>query len=474
MPFCFWKRNSFKLFGLTIFRVSVKKSKLFYRLLGFPIWAHKSELAQLINDIQVNKSFDVRELDQRAAALSLKSCAVKPSQTERQNRIVFLASELYTSGGHTKCLQEYLNLLKEEYAQTLFLTRYTSTKISNQPALDAIAENAAIYGKELNPITWKQDITNLYNAICRISPKVIFVFIHPDDVYGAMLLALLKKKTNIGILYYPHASHYPNVGMSFADLSLHNLSVTAWITREKRKFPRTHLFGMISKKLEDFPVFTHTQITERKRMLGIKDGEICVMSGGSAYKFFDSQDSSVFFQTVKNIMEARQNIRVIILSNFNSEQTNLIENIFSGSSTRKRLVLSPLSTTYELSFSCADVFLDSFPISAALTMVDLMRLRVPAVVKINRTNILWSFHEYQRPDYPYMFEKTEDFIKGAFRLIDSESERKRVAEMNYNFYMSKYEGNVCRKRLSRLISNYKTLDQYIDTDPHLFTPRDKV
>lgn len=474
MSFCFWKQNSFKLFGLTIFKVSVKKNKLFYRLLGLPVWAHKSELAQLITDIQENQSFDVREIDQRVEALSLRSCTIKPSKAVRQNRVVFLASELYTSGGHTKCLREYINLLKGEYAQSLFLTRYVSTKINCQPVLNAIAESATIYGTELNAITWKQDIVNLYNDICRLSPKVIFVFIHPDDVYGAMLLALLKRKTNIGILYYPHASHYPNVGMSFADLSLHNLSSTAWITREKRKFPRTHLFGMISKKLEDFPVFTHEQITERKRMLGLKDGEICVMSGGAAYKFFDNQASSEFFQTVKKIMEARQNVRAIILSNFNSEQTELIENIFSDSSARERLVLSPLSTTYELSFICADVFLDSFPVSAALTMVDLMRLRVPAVVKINRKNILWSFHEYQRPDYPYMFEKTDDLIKGVLRLIDSKSERNRIAEMNYDFYMSKYEGNVCRKRLCRLINNYESLNQYIDTDSHLFTPRDKV
>lgn len=108
-------------------------------------------------------------------------------------------------------------------------------------------------------------------------------------------------------------------------------------------------------------------------------------------------------------MEARQNVRAIILSNFNSEQTELIENIFSDSSARERLVLSPLSTTYELSFICADVFLDSFPVSAALTMVDLMRLRVPAVVKINRKNILWSFHEYQRPDYPYYVREDRRF-----------------------------------------------------------------
>lgn len=471
MSICVWNRNSFKVFGLSVFRVVVKKHRLVYRAFGLPIWFHKSELAQLLTDVKRNKNFDVREIDQMAENLVFKSCEVHPSKEERQNRVAYLASELYVSGGHTKCLREYVNLLKDDYSQALFLTRYTTTILHNRSAFDAIAKNAEIHGEELNPVTWKKNIENIYNNICCYSPKVIFVFIHPDDVYGAMLLALLKKKTNIGIVYYPHASHYPNVGMNFADLSLHNLSVTAWITREKRKFTRTHVFGMIGKKLEDFPVFTREQIAERKRMLGIRKDEICVMSGGASYKFFETPDSSEFFLTVKKLIEARANVRVIILADFNTKQIAWIEKLFLGSAARERLVLTPTSPTYELSFSCADVFIDSFPVSAALTMVDLMRLRVPAVVKINRNNALWSFHEYQSPDYPYMFEKIDDFLEGALRLIDSEIERKRVAKMNYDYYLENYEGNVCKNRLCQLINNYANLELYIDTNPRLFTPR---
>ena len=463
MTFYHWKGNAFKLFGITIFRISVKKSRVVYYLFGLPIWFHNSELACLITDIRNNKNYDMRQIDQRVANLAFKYCNVSPCRKEPKNCIIYLATELYANGGHTKCLREYMSLLNKEYKQFLLLTRFTSTDLRNSSTIKSLKEYSELYGEELNPVSWRKGITSLYNHICHFSPKVIFVFIHPDDIYGAMLLSLIHRNTNISILYYPHASHYPNIGMNFANLTLHNLPVTARFTRNKRKFSRTHVLGLIGKKLEDFPIFTTEQIISQKQKFGLKENEICVMSGGSAYKFFDSPNHSEFFQTIKKLLEARSNIRVVILSDFNTRQTEWIENFFSNSKSRDRLVLTLSTPLYELAFSCADIFLDSFPVSAALTMVDLMRLRVPAVVKINKNNELWSFHEYQKVDYPYMFEKVEDFFKGTLQLIDNKSERDRISYINYKFYLSKYEGNICKTKLCRLIENHDNLDQYIDT-----------
>lgn len=471
MSVYYWKHSSFRMLGYKVFGVSFKKSRFIYKVFGLPVWSYKSELAQLLADVSESRSLDMREIDQQIEKLAFKSCDVKPMKAGSHNRVAYLASELYVSGGHTKCLREQIKLLKDDYEQGLFLTRYTTTKAGSQSVLDSIAEDAEICGEELTHITWKKDIINLYHKICHYAPKVLFVFIHPNDVYGAMLLALLKKNSDIGILYVLHASHFPNVGLSFSDLSLEGMPSTAWMTREQRKYLRTHVLGLVSKKIEDFPSFTSEQIAERKKMLGVREGEICTMSGGTAYKFFDAEGCSEYFQTVKKMLEARPHVRHIILSDFSEKQTAWIEKLFAGSAARERLELSPLSPTYELSFSCADVFLDSFPISAALTMIDLMRLRVPAVVKINTQNILWTFHEYQKPDYPYMFEKAEAFLEGALRLIDSEAERKRVAEENYDFYLSTYEGNACRKHLCTLIESHDDLGRCIDDAPALFTPR---
>lgn len=458
----FWQGNSLKLLGKTIFKLSLLRSHIVYKVLGVPFFARKSSIAELIYQIKQNEDFDTRELDKKIEFLVVESCKVKFSKTVRKNRIIYLASELYEDGGHTKCLREYASVLSEDFLQAVFLTRYTSTKIKNKSTLDVISKNANIYGKELNLYNWKKQIITLYNEICEYSPKVIFVFIHPNDIYGAMLLALIKKYTNIGIVYYPHASHYPNLGMNFSDLSLHNLPSTAKITREIRKFSKTHVFGLVSKRISDFPNITAQQISEQKKIFGINPNEVCVMAGGAAYKFFDADGTSKFFQTVKKIMELRPNVRVVIMANFNSEQISWIGNVFSSPELRTRLILTKTTPAYELNFSCADVFLDSFPVSAALTMVDLMRLKVPYVVKINRQNPFWSFHEYQKEDYPYMFEEIDDFIVGALKLIDNESERRRIVKMNYEFYLSKYEGNAGRLRLCQLINNYQKLSCYID------------
>ena len=183
-------------------------------------------------------------------------------------------------------------------------------------------------------------------------------------------------------------------------------------------------------------------------------------SGGSSYKFFDSSDTSEYFKVIKHLLDRNQNVKHIIISNFSETEKVIIEKIFEGSKSRNRLIIHPLTPKYELIFCCADVFIDSFPVSAALTMIDLMRLKVPAVVKINRENALWSFHEYQRPNFPYMYDNNKDFLRGIEKLLSSKILRKIEMDENYQFYLDRYEGESCKLHLYELIDNSDMLELY--------------
>ena len=93
-------------------------------------------------------------------------------------------------------------------------------------------------------------------------------------------------------------------------------------------------------------------------------------------------------------------------------------------------------------------------------MIDLMRLKVPYVVKINCENAHWSFHEYQRTDYPYMFEKNDDLLKGIETLLTDKQECARIIEMNYRHYLETFEGNAVKKRLCEIIDNADHLESF--------------
>ena len=287
----------------------------------------------------------------------------------------------------------------------------------------------------------------------------MFVFINPDDVFGTMILALLKNHTGVKIIYCPHASHYPNSGVSFADLSLEALPTTAFITQHYRHFDKTAFIPMLSKKQEDFPLFSAEEIADKRKEIGIGENDLCTMSGAGAYKFFDKGDSE-YFRTVKNLLDGNSSIKHIVLSNFNKVQRNIIDEIFADSESRNRLIFLPFSNEYELFFKCADVFIDSWPVSSALTMIDLMRLKVPYAVKINRENAHWSFHEYQSSAYPYMFENADDLLRGVEKLLADKAERDRIVVMNYQRYLNTFEGNAVKKRLCEIIDNADCLNRF--------------
>ena len=455
-----WKGQKLKLGPLTLFNTRSVRGWFIYYICHIPIWKKKNSLSSLMEDFRTSKKFDTREFDKRilelAPRIELQKVPVTP------DRVAFLATELYDMGGHSKCLLEAAALLDSDYSEALFLTKPEATLANAPDTIKRIEKYSYVGGCSLRFATWKKDVLSLFQQIFEYNPKVLFVFIHSDDVFGAMVVAMIRAYTNTKIFFSNHASHFPSLGISFADIILEGMPTTAYVTQNFRKCKKTHICGMASKRLEDFIEYDADTILKYRKELGVSEDEFCTMSGGAAYKFFDSEEASEYFCTVKKLLERNTNIKHVILSDFNQQQKDFIHNFFSDGVWSKRLVILPTCSNYELAFSCADVFIDSFPVSSALTMIDLMRLKVPAVVKINRKNALLSFHEYQRVDYPYMFETAEGVLEGVERLLDDSAERDRVARDNYYYYLERYEGNAHKKHLIELIEHADHLDPYYD------------
>ena len=73
------------------------------------------------------------------------------------------------------------------------------------------------------------------------------------------------------------------------------------------------------------------------------------------------------------------------------------------------------------------------------------------IVKINKETPEFSFHEYQMPDYPYMFENVEDMEKGILELLHDKEKRKEIIEKNYDFWLKTYESSIVRDKYIDII-----------------------
>lgn len=445
-----WKNSKFKILNITIFKLRNTSKGIRFYLFGIPCYKSTKEVSKLIAEFKLNKNFDTRKFDQQIEGF------LKPynrANLKKDNKkIGFLATEIYDTGGHTKCIKDLIASLSNDYEQILFLSK-KSASIDNAPiSYNIIKKYAQIYGVDSNLLFLKEKCKDFCNKIISSNIKTLLVYIHPDDVFGTAVLAYLKNTTDIKIIYFNHASHFPVLGMSFSDIILEGMPTTEKVTHEQRHFTNTKIIGLQSLPKGETIYYSNDELQNLRNNLGIKADEFVTMSGGSSYKFFDKENNSAYFEMIKNLLKKEPKLKHVIISQFNSKQNSTIRRIFSNCSELKnRIVFVPYQTNFDKYFQMADVFIDSFPVSSALTQIDLMRNKVASVVKINREIPEFSFHEYQMPDYPYMFEKVEDMERAIIELLHDENKRKVIIARNYDYWLKTYESSVVRDKYIKII-----------------------
>jgi hypothetical protein len=264
-----------------------------------------------------------------------------------------------------------------------------------------------------------------------------------NDAFAVAILALIKKHTNINVLFVNFAAHHPCLGMSFADLILEMSPANAFATQKYRGFANTYVMWLVGEAKE--------QISEAKAKLEIPENFLCSMTGSAAYKLMLG-NSSPFLEIIYKLLKKHENLCHVLITNLNNELKQVIDSIFKDSNVKKRLILLNFTADYKPLFKCANIFIDTFPISNDLTMVDLMSLKIPFVCMANRENIIQSFNEYVPQNYPYVFESIEDFEHGAEKLLLDKQEQNKIAEMNYEHFLRFFEGKKATQRILELIS----------------------
>lgn len=458
MKILYWKNNKLKFLKLTLLKIKFKDNATYLMFCSIPIFKFKKNggLIHILSDFKQNKDFDVRSFDKRISMLI--QYKQKDKFCCKVQRIGYIITSCGDMGGHTKCIKSLVNSLNGLYEQKLFFSQYSFCKNSAPNFLAEIKHIAGITGLDASLYGFKKQLEEFVDKIINFSPKALMVYIDPNDIFCTAVLAYLKKTTNIKIIFANHASHYPNLGMTFADVILEGMPATVKITNEKRHLYNTIITGLQSLPKDKTIYYSKDELNNLKKEIGIDEKSLITMSGGSSYKFFEKDMSSEYFEMIKRILLAKKSLTHVIISELNSKQTAIVDDIFKDAKDiKRRLLFLPYQTNFDKYFQMADVFIDSFPISSALTQIDLMRNKVASVVKINKQTPEYSFHEYQMPDYPYMFERVEDIENAVLELLGDEAKRNEIISNNYDFWLKTYESSVYRDRIIKIIEeeNFK-------------------
>lgn len=410
------------------------------------------ELYRIKNDLKKNTSFNNNILDKRIETFALKLRLNKKTFKSKtnNNNIAFFATELYDYGGHGVLLRNILQNIPCKKNVKLFLTKKNRTLKLAKNRIKEIERYAKIDGINFSFINEKKNVIRMFDKIVKFSPKVIFTFIHMNDSFAVAVLALLKKYTDIKILFVNHGAHHPCLGISFANLILETSPYNSFITQKYRHFANTYIIWLVGENKENLPSFNEKQIENMKLKIGVPKNYVCSMTGCASYKLY-YKNKSVFLEIIYSLLKKHKNLCHVLITNLTPELKQIIDLIFIDLSVKNRLIILDFFADYKLVFKCADVFIDSFPISNDLTTVDLMSLKVPFVSMINKENVAQSFNEFMPRNYPYSFYNVKDFECGIEKLLFNKKEQEKVAEINYEHFLTIFEGKKATENILNLI-----------------------
>lgn len=459
------KKDAICCCGIPLIREVVRNNRLSYRVLGIPIWRRKSYIADLITRVNNTSDFDSSSLDNEIADyFSSISLSGSSRKTDAANIAILTTKLRDRGGGDMRMIVEMAKLLKGQYNIRLFVTDLARSIKSGGKLVNFFKEEFSISGISTFASDIKRQVKDLSEQIARHNPKVVFVFIRPTDVWGTGVLSILKRETNIKIVYVMHAGQRANIGVSFADiLPQASIKWTRSCALERKMDRCITSAGVLSNGsgILDFH-FSQEERDVLRKSLGIKKDQFLTLSGGEASKFFDSPTVSEYFNTIKLFLDRNKNVVHCILSDFSKRQKRVIASIFGDSESSSRLKLHKRTTEYKKFFAAADVFLDSFPMGGTYTMIDLMGIGTPYVVKINKEEPLLSFHEYQDPNYPYMYSTAKEYMEGAEFLLKHPEARARAVNMNREHYEHTFSAAACRALLNKIISNADDFNKIIE------------
>ena len=201
--------------------------------------------------------FDTRKIDSRIAHLAdsiykkYNSDFISPGN--QRPTVAYIASELYSCGGHTPCVVNLAeSMANQKGGQVLFLSRLQRTEQGVPTILQHIRSVIGrVEGVDDSVPNVINNTISLYNQIVRVNPRNLVIFIHRNDILSAMVLHLLRQHTDINLIFWNHASHYPNVGMHFVHCILEGTPTTRSITEEKRSSHSKYFI------VPDYSTFVH-------------------------------------------------------------------------------------------------------------------------------------------------------------------------------------------------------------------------
>jgi glycosyltransferase involved in cell wall biosynthesis len=306
------------------------------------------------------------DLDARWAAAG-DGPPFRPSRAEptSRRRILHVATTVEGVGGHTRVIKNWIRL-DPVSCHSLLIVRQGGAEVPSWllETVQRSGGNLVVLPMGAPPSAkakWLREIA-------QSSSDLVVLHHHPDDVVPIVAFAV-GGGPPVAVLN--HADHIFWLGSTVAD-SVINLREIGRDLSERRRFTRRNV--VLPIPLEEPP--SRFPRTEVRRLLGIPDDQVVLLSTGTPYKYIPS-DGKNFFETASKILDRNTTAHIYLLGVTRGDVARYLR-----AEPHERLhylgrIEDP--SVYQAYRIAADVYMEGFPFGSPTALLEACLAGVPPV-----------------------------------------------------------------------------------------------
>ena len=355
-------------------------------------------------------------------------------------KMTVLMSEIYDSGGHTETSLRYIKAFKDEFPVYFCLSGFNDSSALIKSAL--IKKYCGGWAEAKKNMPAAEKINFIYNNILSNGTTALYAVINPADSVCCAVMGLIKKYTDIKVIFYNHASHCFSLGTEFADVILTRCRNSKPITPYLKNKTNALYIPFISEPEQK--KYSQEEIENFKKSLNIKNGAFVTLTGAPLHK-----TDTGYFKMISKILSEHKNVCHILAAKANAQMTKTISS-FAGAN-KDRFIITPPVADFNMFAEISDLYIDSFPQGSALTLVDFIKHSKPVVIKKNLKNPLKSFELYLFEEYPYTCCDDSEMFEKISKLITDKTEYEKTCLAVKKHYISEYNIETVKNMHRKLI-----------------------
>jgi hypothetical protein len=379
--------------------------------------------------------------------------------------VVILASHLYPTGGHTALISNFIRYQKNRKVIVL-ITSYGGYETDlprvqwKYPAFNA--SNVEVIG--LDP---GSGFTNLVGSVLHVfhtrRPSQVFMFNHPQDVVAVTAVAALnaqqgevRKKSFLGretvqrrvrVFFYHHADIRPTLGLSLEGCTYlcHKQSMVDDHPYSGRH-GKFHIPLSPPEITADLPDLAEVQVK------AIEEAKFVSLSIGNRLKFYPPFPYPLkYAEIVRVLLERPDSVHVHIGVLFDADKIAISDQLHMNGIDPARFVnvaFYPSLAAFIRQYRC-DLFVCSFPIGGAMSLIEAMSQGVP--VAAHRQPIeAYSELAYCPPGV--MIWQTPDELRAHLASLDPETSGRKQAQTR-KYFTEAHDFPVFQKALAEAVGS---------------------